>query len=150
MTENPDRGEGELKVNTSEARRFLEEHHRAVLVTRRANGALQTSPVTVGVDASGRAVISATEGRAKTKNLRRDPRATLCVMSDEFLGRWMQLDGTATVLSLPDAMEPLIDYYRRVAGKEHPDWEEYRQAMQEQGRCLLIIEIERVLFGGVT
>ena len=137
-------------MNADEARRFLEQHHRAVLVTRRANGGLQTSPVTVGVDANGRAVISATEARAKTKNLRRDPRATLCVMSDEFLGPWVHLDGTATVLGLPDAMEPLIDYYRRVAGKEHPDWEEYRQAMQDQRRCLLVIEIERALLGGVT
>lgn len=124
------------------ARRFLEENHRAVLATRRGDGGLQLSPVMVTLDDEGRAVVSATETRIKTRNLRRDPRAALCVMNDRFFGPWLQIEGTATILSLPDAMEPLVDYYRRVAG-EHEDWDEYRSAMRRDQRVLIRIEIER-------
>lgn len=124
------------------ARRFLEENHRAVLATRRGDGGLQLSPVMVTLDDGGRAVVSATETRIKTRNLRRDPRAALCVMNDRFFGPWLQIEGTATILSLPDAMEPLVDYYRSVAG-EHEDWDEYRSAMRRDQRVLIRIEIER-------
>lgn len=124
------------------ARRFLEENHRAVLATRRGDGGLQLSPVMVTLDAEGRAVVSATETRIKTRNLRRDPRTALCVMNDRFFGPWLQIEGTATILSLPDAMEPLVDYYRSVAG-EHEDWDEYRSAMRRDQRVLIRIEIER-------
>lgn len=124
------------------ARRFLEENHRAVLATRRGEGGLQLSPVMVTLDDKGRAVVSATETRIKTRNLRRDPRAALCVMNDRFFGPWMQIEGSATILSLPEAMEPLVDYYRSVAG-EHEDWDEYRSAMRRDQRVLIRIEIER-------
>ncbi len=124
------------------ARRFLEENHRAVLATRRGDGGLQLSPVMVTLDEEGRAVVSATETRIKTRNLRRDPRAAICVMNDRFFGPWMQIEGSATILSLPEAMEPLVDYYRSVAG-EHEDWDEYRSAMRRDQRVLIRIEIER-------
>lgn len=124
------------------ARRFLEENHRAVLATRRGDGGLQLSPVIVTLDDEGRAVVSATETRIKTRNLRRDPRAALCVTNDRFFGPWMQIEGSATILSLPEAMEPLVDYYRSVAG-EHEDWDEYRSAMRGDQRVLIRIEIER-------
>lgn len=127
-----------------DARSFLREHHRAVLATRRASGELQLSPVLAGVDEEGRAVISATETRAKVRNLRRDPRAALCVMTDRFFGPWIQVDGTAEIVSLPEAEDLLVDYYRRVAGREHPDWDEYRRGLHEEGRCLLRIAVERV------
>ncbi len=124
------------------ARRFLEENHRAVLATRRADGGVQLSPVLVAVDAEGRAIISSTEDRAKTANLRRDPRASLCVMTDRFYGPWVQIEGRAEILGLPAAMEALIDYFRRVSG-EHDDWDEYREAMHKERRVLLRIAIER-------
>lgn len=124
------------------ARRFLEENHRAVLATRRGDGGLQVSPVMVTLDEEGRAVVSATETRIKTRNLRRDPRAAICVMNDRFFGPWMQIEGSATILSLPEAMEPLVDYYRSVAG-EHEDWDEYRSAMRRDQRVLIRIDIER-------
>ncbi len=124
------------------ARRFLKENHRAVLATRRGDGGLQLSPVMVTLDEEGRAVVSATETRIKTRNLRRDPRAAICVMNDRFFGPWMQIEGSATILSLPEAMEPLVDYYRSVAG-EHEDWDEYRSAMRRDQRVLIRIEIER-------
>jgi PPOX class probable F420-dependent enzyme len=130
-------------VTADEARAFVDSNHRAVLITRRASGGLQTSPVSVGVDGDGRLVISTRETAYKTRNLRRDPAAVLCVFPDEFYGRWMQIEGTAEVVSLPEAMEPLVDYYRRVAG-EHPDWDEYRQAMESQRRVLIRISIEKV------
>ena len=129
-------------MDLDEARDFLKQNHRSVLVTFRQDGGLQTSPVGAVVDGEGYAVISSRETAYKTRNLRRDPRATLCVMNDGFYGRWIQVDGRAEILSLPEAMEPLVDYYRRAAG-EHPDWDDYREAMQKQQRCLIRIRIER-------
>ena len=128
-------------MDIADARAFLRDNHRAVLATRRRDGSLQTSPVVVGVDDEGRAVISSRETAYKTKNLKRDSHATLCVMNDHFFGQWIQIDGRAEVISLPDAMDGLIDYYRRISG-EHPDWDDYRAAMQKEQRVLLRIEIE--------
>ena len=124
------------------ARQFVREHHRAVLATRRADGGPQLSPVLVGVDAAGRVMISTRETALKTRNMRRDPHVSVCVMSDSFFGPWVQIEGLATLLSLPEAMEELVDYYRRVAG-EHPNWDEYRQAMEKEQRVLVRITINR-------
>ena len=119
---------------------FLRPRHHAVLVTTRANGLPQASPVTCGVDAEGRIVISTYPDRAKAVNLRRNPAATLCVLSDDFGGAWVQVDGTAEVVDLPDSVEPLVDYYRSISG-EHPDWDEYREAMVAQGKSLIRVTI---------
>ena len=128
-------------MDLAEARQFLATHHCAVLATRRRDGRLQMSPVTVGVDAAGHAIISSRETAYKTRHLRRDPRASLCVFTDEFYGPWVQIDGTAEVVSLPTAMEPLVDYYRRISG-EHPNWNDYRLAMERDRRVLLRISID--------
>jgi PPOX class probable F420-dependent enzyme len=129
-------------VTPDEARAFVASNHRAVLVTRRSGGGLQTSPVLVGVDGDGKVVISTSERAYKTRNLRRDPSATVCVFNDGFFGSWLQIDGTAEIVSLPEAMEPLVDYYRRISG-EHPDWDEFRQAMRDQRRVLIRVTIDR-------
>jgi PPOX class probable F420-dependent enzyme len=129
-------------VTRDEAREFVANNHRAVLVTRRSDGGAQTSPVTVGVDDVG-VVISTRETAYKTRNLRREPIATLCVMNDEFYGRWIQIEGAAQIVSLPEAMEGLVDYYRRISG-EHPDWDDYRRAMERDKRVLLRVSIDRV------
>ena len=126
-----------------EALEFLKRNHRAVLATARADGGVQMSPVLTAPDEDGRALISSTEDRAKTLNIRRDPRVWLCVMTDRFFGAWIQVEGRGEILSLPDAMEPLVDYYRRVQG-EHPDWDEYREAMERERRVLIRVDIERV------
>jgi PPOX class probable F420-dependent enzyme len=128
-----------------EAREFLREHHRAVLVTRRSGDGLQTSPITLAVDAEGRAVISTVARSAKAHNLERDPRATLCAVNDGWFGAWAQVDGTAEIVRMPEALELLVDYYRLARGEEHPDWGEYRAAMLEQGRVLLRITLERAV-----
>lgn len=130
-------------MNLSEAQKFLQEHDCAVLATRRRDGTLQMSPVTVGVDGAGRAIISSRDAAYKTRNLRRDPQASLCVFTEKFYGPWIQIDGRAEIMSLPEAMEPLVDYYRRLAG-EHPDWAEYRRAMEQDQRVLIRITLERV------
>jgi PPOX class probable F420-dependent enzyme len=130
-------------MSPDEAREFVASNHRAVLITRRSSGGLQTSPVLVGVDDDGKVVISTREGADKTRNLRRDPTAVLCVLSDDFFGRWIQLEGTAQIVSLPEAMDGLVDYYRRISG-EHPDWDDYRQAMQDQHRVLVRVSIDAV------
>lgn len=124
------------------ARDFMRQHHRAILATHAPSGRVQMSPVIAGVDAGGSIVISTRETAFKTRNLRRDPRAVLCVQTDEFFGPWIQIDGAVDILSLPDAMEPLVDYYRRVVG-EHPDWQDYRRAMERERRVLLRLAIER-------
>jgi PPOX class probable F420-dependent enzyme len=115
---------------------FVRPRHHMILVTRRRDGAPQLSPVTGGVDADGRIVISTYPERAKVANLRRTPACAVLVLSDDFGGPWVQVDGTAEVLDLPEALEPLVEYFRCISG-EHPDWEEYRQAMREQGKSLI-------------
>jgi PPOX class probable F420-dependent enzyme len=124
------------------AQQFLRKNENAVLATWRRDGRLHMSPVTVGLDATGRALISSRETAYKVRYLRRDPRAALCVFVEAFTGPWVQIEGTAEVVTLPEAMEPLIDYYRRLAG-EHPDWEDYRRAMTADRRALIRITIER-------
>jgi PPOX class probable F420-dependent enzyme len=115
---------------------FVRDRHRVVLTTRRADGGLQSSPVTAGVDAEGRVVIATYPQRAKVANARRDPTVSLLVLSDDWDGPWVQVDGTAEVLDLPEALEPLLDYFRAVAG-EHRDWDDYRAAMVRQGKALI-------------
>ncbi len=127
-------------MDSAEARSFIEEHHRAVLVTRRGDGGVQSSPVMVTADGDGRAIVSSRETAYKVRNLRRDPRATLCVFTDGFFGPWVQIEGEAEIVSLPEAMDLLIDYYRRVAG-EHDDWDDYRAAMEQEKRVLVRIPI---------
>jgi PPOX class probable F420-dependent enzyme len=125
-------------MDIPEAVEFVRHNHNAVLATTRADASPQLSPVTVGVDDSGHIVISTRETAVKTRNLRRDPRAVLCVVTERFYGSWVQVTGTAEILSLPEAMEPLVDYYREISG-EHPDWDEYREAMRSQQRVLVRI-----------
>ncbi len=124
------------------ARGFLALHHRAVLVTRKHDGSPQASPVTAGVDGEGRAVISSRTMLAKVRNLRRDPRATLCVVTDAWFGPWVQVDGRAEIVELPEALELLVDTYRRIRG-EHPDWDDYRAAMAREQRVLVRVSLER-------
>ncbi len=130
-------------MTPDEARTFVAGNHWSVLVTRRSGGGLQTSPVLVGVDGDGWAMVSSRETAYKVRNLRRDPTVVLCVFSNRFFGAWLQVEGTAEIVSLPEAMELLVDYYRRISG-EHPDWEDYRRAMEEQRRVLIRIPFERV------
>jgi PPOX class probable F420-dependent enzyme len=121
---------------------FLTPRHRMILSTRRPSGGLQQSPVTAGVDDAGRVVIASYPQRAKVHNLRADPRASLLVVSDDWDGPWVQVDGSAEVLDLPDALEPLVEYFRAIAG-EHSDWDDYRAAMTRQGKCLIRVTPDR-------
>ena len=132
------------RVDRDQLLEFVRPRHRLVLVTRRADGRPQLSPVTGGVDAEGRIVISTYPDRAKAVNLRRNPSATVLVLSEEWDDAWVQVDGTAEVLDMPapEAEDALVDYYRCIAG-EHPDWEEYRQAMRRQGKSLVRITVDR-------
>jgi PPOX class probable F420-dependent enzyme len=126
-------------MTPEEARAFVAGNHRAVLVTRRREGGLQTSPVTVGADDEG-VVISSRQTAYKTRNIRRDPNVTLCVFTDPFFGPWIQIEGRAELVSLPEAMDGLVEYYRRIRG-EHPDWDEYRRAMEADDRVLIRVSI---------
>jgi PPOX class probable F420-dependent enzyme len=129
-------------MELSDARDFLRTHHRSILATVRRDGRPQLSPVDHGVDDEGRLLISSRETAYKVRNLRRDPAVSLLALSDGFYGDWIQVDGTAEIVSLPDAMELLVDYYRRVGG-EHPDWDDYRRAMVAEQRCVIRVTIAR-------
>ena len=121
---------------------FVREHHHAVMLTRRRDGSPQMSPIACNVDADCRIVVSTRETAMKTTHLRRDPHVVLCVLSDGFFGDWIQIEGIAEIVSLPEAMEPLVDYYRTTSG-EHPDWDDYRAAMEREQRVLLRITVTR-------
>jgi PPOX class probable F420-dependent enzyme len=130
------------RVDFSALLEFVRPRHRGILTTSRRDGRPQLSPVAMGLDGQDRVVISTYPERAKAANLRRDPRATVCVLSDDWDGPWVQVDGSAEVLDLPGALEPLVEYYRAISG-EHPDWDAYREAMQQQGKSLVRITIDR-------
>jgi PPOX class probable F420-dependent enzyme len=121
---------------------FVRHRHHMLLTTFRSDGTLQSSPVTAGLDAEGRIVIASYPQRAKSVNIARRKRASVVVLSDEFNGPYVQIDGDAEMISLPDAVEPLVDYYRAIAG-EHSDWDEYRQAMIDQAKCLIRVTPSR-------
>jgi len=129
-------------MTAEEAGKFIAAHHRGVLATQRADGRPQLSPVTCNVDTEGRVIISTRETAVKTRNLRRDPRASLCVFKDGFFGEWVQVEGTAEIIPLPEAMELLVDYYRSTSG-EHSDWADYRAAMVRDRRVIVRFPIER-------
>jgi len=130
------------RVPRRELLEFLRPRHRGMLATTRRDGRPQLSPVTCGVDPDGRIVIATYPMRAKARNARVDERVSICVQSDDWSGEYVQVDGRAEVLDMPDALDGLVDYFRCISG-EHPDWAEYRAAMQHQDKSLLRIHIER-------
>jgi PPOX class probable F420-dependent enzyme len=129
-------------MNVEAALEFMRAQHRAVLATLKADGTPQLSPVTVGADEDGHVVISTRQAAYKVRNIRRDPRVWLCALPDGFFGQWAQVEGTAEILELPAAMEPLVEYYRQISG-EHPDWDDYRAAMERDKRVLLRIAVTK-------
>lgn len=124
------------RVDRAAMEDFVRPRHHGILMTTRSDGGAQLSPVTMGLSAEGQVAISTYPDRAKAVNLRKNPTASVCVLSDDFGGAWVQVDGDCEVLDMPEAVDALVDYYRCISG-EHPDWDEYRQAMREQGKSLL-------------
>jgi PPOX class probable F420-dependent enzyme len=128
-------------MDIGEAITFTATNHRGILSTRRRDGRPQMSPIAVAPGpVAGQVLISTRETAVKAKNVERDPNVSICVFTDAWYGEHLQLDGTASVLRLPDAMEPLVEYYRSIAG-EHPDWDEYRAAMEQERRVLLVVTV---------
>ncbi|CAA9363690.1 MAG: Pyridoxine 5'-phosphate oxidase, Rv1155 [uncultured Nocardioidaceae bacterium] len=130
------------RVDRDRLLEFARARHKGTLVTTRGDGRPQMSPVACGVDEQGRVVVSTYPQRAKVANVRRDSRVSILIHSDDWDDPYVQIDGTAEVLDMPQALEPLVEYYRSISG-EHPDWEEYREAMREQDKALLRITVER-------
>jgi PPOX class probable F420-dependent enzyme len=129
-------------VDTAAALDFLRSNHRAVMATTKADGSTQMSPITVGVDADSRVVVSTREIAYKVRHLRALPYAAICAFTDGFFGQWIQVEGPVEIVPLPEAMEPLVDYYRNISG-EHPDWDDYRAAMERDRRVILRMTVER-------
>lgn len=128
----------DVELGRDELRTHLAGRHRWVLATTRRDGRPQMSLVTGGMIADGRLAISTYPERAKARNARRDPHVSVAVMGDEFDDAWVQIDGDAEVLDLPAASDAFVEYYRSISG-EHPDWDEYRQAMDDQGKCIILV-----------
>lgn len=129
-------------MDAGQAQAFLRENHRAVMATFRSDGRPQLSPVLCAVDTEGRVMVSTREPAVKVRNLERDPRVSLCVLTNRFFGDWVLVEGTAEIVRLPAAMDLLVDYYRRVAG-EHDNWDDYRAAMERERRVIVRFVIER-------
>jgi PPOX class probable F420-dependent enzyme len=129
-------------MDTADALEFIRANHRGILMTYRGDGGVQASPVTAAVDGTGRVVISSRETAYKVKNLLRDPRSAYCGFGDGFFGPWVQVEGPAEIVHLPEAMDLLVDYYRSVSG-EHPDWDDYRKAMEREQRVMIRVTVER-------
>jgi PPOX class probable F420-dependent enzyme len=131
-----------IPMQFDRAKEFLKNNHHGVIATRRKNGGLQMSPVTCGLDSEGRAVISSRETAYKVNNLRRDPRAALCVFTANFHGGgWAQINGTAEIISLPQALDTLVYLQRQVYG-EHKSWPEFHDRMAREKRVIIRISIE--------
>jgi PPOX class probable F420-dependent enzyme len=129
-------------VDVSSAQNYIRSNHHAVMATFRKDGRPALSPVLVALDAEGKVVVSTRETAMKVKHLRRDPRVSISVFPDGFYGDWIQAEGSAEIVSLPEAMESLVEYYRSISG-EHPDWDDYRAAMVRDRRVIVRFEIER-------
>ena len=129
-------------MTPDEARAFVRDNHQAVLATFRRDGRPQLSPVAAGIDDEGRIEISSRDTAMKVKNLRRDPRISLCLLGPHWYAQWAQVEGTAEIVDQPEALDLLVGYYRRISG-EHPDWDEYRQAMVDEKRVLVRFVIDR-------
>jgi len=130
-------------VEIAEAIEFIKANHHGVIATTRSDGRTAMSPIACDVDEAGRVVVSTRETAMKVKHIARDPYVAICVLNPGFFGDWAQVEGTAEIVRLPEAMEGLVSYYRRVSG-EHPDWDDYRAAMERDRRVLLRITVERV------
>lgn len=133
-----------IPMEVERAQEFLRKNHWGILATRRKNGGLQMSPVTVGLDDQGRAVISSRETAYKVNNLRRDPRAALCAITPSFHGEgWVQINGAATIVSMPEALDDLIALHRQAYG-EHKSWPDFHQRMIRERRVIIRIAVESV------
>jgi PPOX class probable F420-dependent enzyme len=129
-------------MDLDQARSIVRTQHRAVLSTLRADGTPQMTPVLATVDTEGRITVSTSTQTAKVRNLRRDPRAWLCVLPDTFFGPWIQVEGDVEIVELPDALPLLEEYYRSISG-EHENWDDYRKAMRAEQRVLLRVSLTR-------
>lgn len=132
----------DVTVGLDDLAEFLADRHRWVLATTRRDGRPQMSMVTGGMTSAGRLAISTYPARAKARNARRNPLVSVAVMGDRFNDAWVQIDGTAVVIDMPEAADEFVEYYRCISG-EHPDWDEYRAAMADQGKCLILVEPTR-------
>jgi PPOX class probable F420-dependent enzyme len=131
-------------IDVAGARDFVAKNHHGVLATFKADGSIQMSPITPGLDERGLVVISSRETAFKVKNLRRDPRASVCVFAPSFHGEgWVQINGKAEVVSLPHAMDQLI-YLSRQAYGERDSWDDFRRRMVREQRVIIAIAIESV------
>ena len=122
---------------------FASQSLRSVLITRRKDGGLQTSPMSLVIDDDGNVLTATRAKNAKTHNLVRDPHATLCLFNEQWPGPWMHVEGAAEIERLPEAMPLLADYYRRRG--QDTTTPEFRERMLSENRVLIRVRPERVV-----
>ncbi|MDG2114222.1 MAG: PPOX class F420-dependent oxidoreductase [Actinomycetota bacterium] len=128
----------DIEVDRAGLIEFVSGKSRWVLSTTRADGRPQMSLVTGTITPAGELLISTYPQRVKTLNAKRNPLVSVAVMGDEFNGEWVQIDGEAEVSDAPDSVDGLVEYFQCIRG-DHPDWDEYRQAMLDQGKSVIRI-----------
>ena len=130
----------DVEVDAADLAEHVKGKHRWVISTTRADGRPQMSLVTGGMTADGKLAVSTYPSRAKTKNAKANPNVSVLVMGEEFNNEWVQIDGTAEVFDMPsqEASDALVEYFRCIRGG-HDNWDEYRQAMADQGKSAIMI-----------
>ncbi|HEU0166676.1 MAG TPA: PPOX class F420-dependent oxidoreductase [Chloroflexota bacterium] len=128
-------------MDDQQAREFVGRNHRGVLTTQKRDGRPQLSLIAYFLDEDGTIKISVTQDRAKTKNARRDPRVSVVCLDPENWFSYVVVEGTTTLLE--NNLEELRRYYRQVRGEDHPNWQEYDEAMMREKRLLLVIQPEK-------
>jgi PPOX class probable F420-dependent enzyme len=134
-------------MNLETAMSFVQGRDQGVLVTLSANGRPQLSNILYTVDPGWVIRISVTDTRTKTKNLRRDPRASLYVLGENFW-QWVVVDADAELSAVAareddESVNELVDLYRNIRGEDHPNWDEYRRSMTEERRLVIRLKPHR-------
>jgi len=132
-----------MNVAEDKAKEFIAGNHRAVMATIRSDGMAQMSNVAQAF-LDGHIEVSTRSASAKVRNLRRDPRVTMLILGDESWYQYAVVYGRVQIVEYPEAAERLRKIYRTIAG-EHPNWAEFDQAMVDEGRVVLRVEIDRIV-----
>ena len=130
-------------MNEQQGCEFIAQSSRAVLATIKRDGRPQLSNVSYTLDEDGRIKISVTRDRAKTRNLQRDPRASLLVLGENWY-QYLVVEGTAEIQDGPETLAELRRVYERITGRPHPNWAEFDEAMVRDGRVVLALTIDRL------
>ncbi len=131
-------------MEIADAQKFLRDNHHGVLVTRKKDSSLQMTLVSPVIDDEGKVIITSRESTYKVKNIKRNPQISLLVYGDQFNGsNYIQIDGRAEIIPLPQAMDIVLDWHRQIRGVP-ANWDEIREKTKTERRIAMRVTIERV------